>query len=126
MQRASKGRAKLLSNGHFCLTHRRGGDAADLEEVVLGDVGGQDVLEEDLVDAAHGVHALLLRRQLRPPEEVRPRGQLRLPVKEVEEDGQGRGEQAHAEPRRPRERPKELNTISDSTVLRMHHCPSFY
>ncbi len=41
-----------------------------LQQVVLGHVSGQDVLQEDLVDAAHSVNALLLARQLRAPKEV--------------------------------------------------------
>ncbi len=52
----------------------------DLQQIVLGHVGGQDVFQQYLVDAPHGVDALLLAAELGAPQEVGARGPLGLAV----------------------------------------------
>ena len=72
-----------------------------LQQVLLRHVGRQDVLQQYFVDAPHRVDALLLGPQLGPPQEVRPGGELDLPVQEVEEAEQGGDGQDQGQPEGP-------------------------
>ena len=85
----------------FPINTHRGIRPPDLQQIVLCHVGRQYVLQQDLVDAPHGLHSLLLAAQLCPPEEVCPVCSLSLAVQEVEDEGEDAHGQGHGKPQGP-------------------------
>jgi hypothetical protein len=77
-------------------------DPPDLDEVVLCHVRRQNVLKQDLVDAPHGVDALLLAAQLGLPEELCARRHLHLAVEQVQQAQEKEHQEGHGRAEWPR------------------------
>jgi hypothetical protein len=63
------------------------------EEEVFGDVLRKNVLQKDLVDAAHDLHVRLFDTQAGPPQEVRAGGALEAAVAPMEAQDERRAEE---------------------------------